>query len=74
MVKHGVGVVEDVQLGDRLVAVVFVKLPQAPIGEIVMALAFGVVAVEGKAKRAAVALLNKPVVERLGSSKSTKSE
>ena len=40
VVEHGVGVVENVELGKLRVAVVLLKLPQAPIGEVVLPVDF----------------------------------
>ena len=48
MVENGVGVVKDVEFGDR-VAVVSTKLLQCPICNVVDAVPSFIVAVEGKA-------------------------
>jgi len=47
-VQHGVGVVEKVALGDLRVAVVLPELLQAPVGDVVLPLPLGVVAVEAE--------------------------
>ena len=46
--QHGVGVVENVALGDGGIAVVLLKLPQAPVGQVVLPVAVFVVTIEGK--------------------------
>ena len=46
VMQHGVGVVEYVALGDGGIAVVFLKLPQAPVGQVVLPVALLVVTVE----------------------------
>lgn len=63
--QHGIDVMENVFLADLLcLAVVGLELLQAPVGNVVDALAGGSVAVEGDTLGAAVAVLELAEIEQ----------